>query len=156
MCIFEVLFQLLPDYFIFHYLSQGYEMTHLCSWKYYKFWTEFQRIKNAIFLRAIVRELYNRNYPKIITISRHRCKRQHRSDAKTKSTDNKAAFDLGYNDGVKVLIKPQIICNASKQVSSKLAPKRDGPYTIQSKHGPASYVVQYDEKINLAIFHTSH
>ena len=56
--------------------------------------------------------------------------------------NSKRSTDSGYNPGDKVLIKTQIVRNASKQVSSKLAPKRNGPYAIQSKRDPASYVVK--------------
>ena len=70
-------------------------------------------------------------------------------------TNPKRRPDPGYNPGDKVLIKTHILSNARKQISSKLTPKRDGPYTIKSQHGPASYVVQNDNNINLGIYHTS-
>lgn len=54
-------------------------------------------------------------------------------------TDGKRREDPRYDPGDHVWVTSHVQSNAAKQFTSKLAPKRDGPYIVLQRHGPASY-----------------
>lgn len=54
---------------------------------------------------------------------------------------NEGRRDSAFNVGEKVLIDSHILSNASKQFTSKFAPRRDGPYRIHKIVSPTTYIV---------------
>lgn len=46
-----------------------------------------------------------------------------------------------YKEGDLVLVTTHLLSNASKGISAKFAPRRDGPYLIKKKRGPSSYEI---------------
>lgn len=65
--------------------------------------------------------------------------------------------DPGYIKGDLVLIETHPISNQDKQFSTKLAPKRDGPYVVIKKHGSSIYEVSniHDPEKAIGKYHTS-
>lgn len=55
--------------------------------------------------------------------------------------DTKRSKDFDFKIGDLVWVKTHLPSKASKRFTAKFAPKRDGPYTILRKHGPASYEI---------------
>ncbi|XP_073966120.1 uncharacterized protein [Choristoneura fumiferana] len=51
-----------------------------------------------------------------------------------------------YNVGDKVLLKSHVLSNSSKGITSKFAPRRDGPYTISKVVSPTTYVLSNDNE----------
>lgn len=72
-------------------------------------------------------------------------------------TDRKRIPDPGYKNGDQVWVDSHVLSNAAKGITSKLTPKRDGPYTIVRKYGPSSYEIAHPNQpdIPLAKYHTS-
>lgn len=71
--------------------------------------------------------------------------------------DKRRRPDPKYQPGDKVLITTHVLSNAAKDLTSKFVPKRDGPYIILCKHGPASYKIADPKQpdVPMAIYHTS-
>lgn len=59
--------------------------------------------------------------------------------------------------GTKVFVNSHVLSNASKGITSKFIPKRDGPYVITRKIGSTSFEVSSPDNINipLGIYHAS-
>ena len=72
-------------------------------------------------------------------------------------TDKKRRPDPGYAPNDKVWVSTHAQSNQAKQFTSKFAPKRDGPYVILRKKGPASYEIAHSEKptVPMGTYHTS-
>lgn len=72
-------------------------------------------------------------------------------------SDKKREEDPKYQPGDLVLVNTHVKSNAEKNFTSKLAPKRDGPYVIVKRMGPASYLVAEKENQSqlLGTYHTS-
>lgn len=54
------------------------------------------------------------------------------------------AYNLQLEEGDLVLMKSHVLSNASKGITSKFTPKRDGPYVISKKVSPTSYLLAYE------------
>ncbi|XP_075155461.1 uncharacterized protein LOC142228823 [Haematobia irritans] len=84
-------------------------------------------------------------------------------EAEVKAQDrNKTYVDQNrrsqtFNIGSQVLVTTHVLSNASKGVTSKFCPKRDGPYVITRKIGSCMYEVASLENPNtpLGTYHTS-
>ncbi|CAK1542499.1 unnamed protein product [Leptosia nina] len=65
--------------------------------------------------------------------------------------------DPGYNPGDLVLIETHPISNQNKSFTSKLAPRRDGPYIVIRKKGSSLYEVANvkEPEVSIGKFHTS-
>lgn len=63
----------------------------------------------------------------------------------------------GYQQGNLVLVTTHTLSRRERHFTSKLAPKRDGPYTIKRQVGPNSYEVQTRdaEPVCIGVYHTS-
>lgn len=57
--------------------------------------------------------------------------------------------------GDRVLLRSHVLSNASKGISSKLAPRRDGPYVLAKKVSPTSFNVSTQEGVDLGRYHVS-
>ncbi|XP_036340634.1 uncharacterized protein LOC118750003 [Rhagoletis pomonella] len=76
---------------------------------------------------------------------------------------NKRASNLRRRDqedleiGSKVLVTTHVLSNATKGVTSKFAPRRDGPYVIIGKQGSTSYVIAHEDNLQhpLGTYHAS-
>ena len=62
---------------------------------------------------------------------------EHMQDRNRQQFDPKRRPDPGYSAEDKILVTTHPLSNA--EFSAKFAPKRDGPYIIMRRHGPASY-----------------
>lgn len=71
------------------------------------------------------------------------------------ATDKKRREDPGFTTGDKVWIKAHPLSKAANQFTAKFAPKRDGPYIILQKRGPASYEVGDKDGKLIGTYHTS-
>lgn len=73
------------------------------------------------------------------TLSSAKEKIEHQQDIRktTKDKTRKAAEE--FVEGDLVLLKSHVLSNAAKGISSKLAPKRDGPYRVTKKVSPTTY-----------------
>lgn len=62
-----------------------------------------------------------------------------------------------YSEGDKVLVTLHPLSQASKGISAKFAPRRDGPYQIKKIHGPASYEIADPARpnVSLGLYHAS-
>ncbi|XP_036329858.1 uncharacterized protein LOC118742000 [Rhagoletis pomonella] len=66
---------------------------------------------------------------------------------------NKRASNLRRRDqedleiGSKVLVTTHVLSNATKGVTSKFAPRRDGPYVIIGRQGSTSYVIAHEDNL---------
>jgi transposase InsO family protein len=61
-----------------------------------------------------------------------------------------------YQNGDLVLVNTHTLSKASQGFSSKLAPRRDGPYVVIRRHGPASFEVAHcSTKEPVGIYHAS-
>lgn len=78
-------------------------------------------------------------------------------DMNWKYMDNSYRPDPKYNPSDKVWVAVHMLSNAAQQRSSKLAPKRDGPYIILAKHGTSCYVVAHPDTptVPISTYHTS-
>lgn len=72
-------------------------------------------------------------------------------------TDRKRRADPGYKPGDKVWVATHRQSKAAKQYTAKFAPKRDGPYVILQRHGPASYEIANldNPTVSIGTRHTS-
>lgn len=70
-------------------------------------------------------------------------------------TDQKRREDPGFTTGDKVWIKAHALSKAANHFTAKFAPKRDGPYVILQKIGPASYEVGDKDGNIIGTYHTS-
>ncbi|XP_036341690.1 uncharacterized protein LOC118751035 [Rhagoletis pomonella] len=59
--------------------------------------------------------------------------------------------------GSKVLVTTHVLSNASKGVTSKFIPRRDGPYVIIAKQGTTAYVIAHEDNLQqpLGTYHAS-
>lgn len=71
--------------------------------------------------------------------------------------DKHRRVDFGYSIGDLVMVTTHPVSNAVRGISAKFAPRRDGPYMIIKKHGPASYEVANpkEPEIALGVYHSS-
>lgn len=62
-----------------------------------------------------------------------------------------------YEVGTQVLITTHVLSNASKNMTSKFIPKRDGPYVITKKIGSSTYEVSSPDNLSMALgsYHAS-
>lgn len=72
-------------------------------------------------------------------------------------SDHKRRPDPKYEPGDLVMVTTHCLSNASKQFTSKFAPRRDGPYVIIRKQGTTSYEVAKPDTPDtpVGIYHTS-
>ncbi|XP_063635205.1 uncharacterized protein LOC134805954 [Cydia splendana] len=82
---------------------------------------------------------YLRSFISSLSAVRDRVEAQQdrRKEHADKSRQPGDVFDVGDN----VLIKSHVLSNASKNVSAKFVPKRDGPYLVVKKVSPTTYLV---------------
>lgn len=59
-----------------------------------------------------------------------------------------------YNIGDKVLLKTHILSNQAKGITSKFAPRRDGPYTITKIVSPTTYILSNKDEV-IGKYHAS-
>lgn len=69
--------------------------------------------------------------------------------------DKKRRPDPGYQSGDKVWIQTHPQSNKKRKYTAKFAPKREGPYIILQKQGPASYEVGDINGAIIGKYHTS-
>lgn len=70
-------------------------------------------------------------------IERHQDIQKERVDVKRTDAPSLEEGDL-------ILMKSHVLSNASKGITSKFTPKRDGPYVISKKVSPTSYLLAYE------------
>ena len=78
-------------------------------------------------------------------------------DKRKEAADKQRRPGENYQVGDLVMIQTHILSNAAKGISSKLSPRRDGPYIVTEKAGPTTYKISTNDKENkpLGTFHTS-
>ena len=77
-------------------------------------------------------------------------------DRRKSCADKRRRSGPAYKVGDRVLVLNHTLSNAAKEVSAKLAPKRDGPYTVFEKVGPCTYrLAQPDGEVVPGTYHTS-
>ncbi|XP_073811717.1 uncharacterized protein [Musca autumnalis] len=98
---------------------------------------------------------YLRNLSSILKDSKE-CE-QERQDANKNLYDSHRRSQPNFNVGATVMVTTHVLSQASKGVTSKFVPKRDGPYIITKKIGSTSYEVASPENINtpLGTYHAS-
>ena len=70
-------------------------------------------------------------------------------------TDSKRR-NVDFQVGDKVLVATHVLSNANKMISSKLLPRRDGPYTIIAKKGTCFVIAsETNLKVPLGTYHAS-
>ncbi|KAF9405862.1 hypothetical protein HW555_013567 [Spodoptera exigua] len=84
-------------------------------------------------------------------------KLEHGEERRKKYVDKQRREDWGYNPGELVLATTHTLSNASRGVSNKFTPRRDGPYIIKKRHGPSSYEIADPQKADVVIgvYHSS-
>ena len=68
---------------------------------------------------------------------------EHEQDVRKVAKDKTRQEGERFVPGDFVLLRSHLLSNASKGVSSKLLPKRDGPYIISKKVSPTTYLLAY-------------
>jgi transposase InsO family protein len=91
------------------------------------------------------------------TLQRARETSDKRQDTQKENRDKTRNPAHQFEPGDHVLVNTHVISDSKKGRSSKLAPRRDGPYVILKKHGPTSYEVADVEAPtrSLGTYHTS-
>ncbi|KAF9413744.1 hypothetical protein HW555_008190 [Spodoptera exigua] len=82
---------------------------------------------------------------------------EHGEERRKKYVDKQRREDRGYNPGELVLATTHTLSNASRGVSNKFTPRRDGPYIIKKRHGPSSCEIADPQKADVVIgvYHSS-
>ncbi|XP_075990370.1 uncharacterized protein LOC142986021 [Anticarsia gemmatalis] len=85
--------------------------------------------------------------PKLIlladTMKRAREVQEYKEETRKKTTDKHRRPAPAYQPGDFVMVAANVLSNAARYHTAKLAPRRDGPYTILRRHGPCSYEVAH-------------
>ncbi|KYB29879.1 hypothetical protein TcasGA2_TC034535 [Tribolium castaneum] len=83
----------------------------------------------------------------------HEDKQDHRKEAADRTRRTAPEFQ----PGDLVLVQLHTLSSSAKEFSSKLAPKRDGPYVILRRHGPTSYEIAAQDQPSQALgtYHSS-
>lgn len=89
--------------------------------------------------------------------------RKARETSETKEEKRKEYMDKkrkpcpNFNTGDHVMVNTHVLSNAAHGFSSKLAPRRDGPYIIIKRHGPSSFEVANPKTptISAGLYHAS-
>lgn len=78
-------------------------------------------------------------------------------ERRKKYVDQHRRENPGYKPGDPVLATLHSLSNATKGVSSKFSPRRDGPYIIKKQHGPSSYELADPKKpdVVVGVYHSS-
>lgn len=78
-------------------------------------------------------------------------------DRNKKNVDSRRRSQPNFEIGDEVLVTVHALSKASKNITSKFMPKRDGPYVIIAKVGSTSYQVAHknEEEIPLGTYHVS-
>ena len=75
------------------------------------------------------------------TLREARERQEMQQDRRKEYVDKHRRPGPSYKTGDKELVETHTLSNANKGISSKLAPRYDGPYTIKKKVGPCSYMI---------------
>lgn len=78
------------------------------------------------------------------TISTAKENIEHHQDIQKTRADLRRSEPYQFAEGDLVLMKTHVLSNASKGITSKFNPKRDGPYVISKKVSPTSYLLAYE------------
>lgn len=80
-------------------------------------------------------------------------KQDHNKQYTNDSRRDSASFEVGS----KVLVETHVLSNASKGLTNKFVPKRDGPYTIIERKGATTYVIAHEDNLDqpLGTYHAS-
>ncbi|CAH2103255.1 unnamed protein product [Euphydryas editha] len=79
------------------------------------------------------------------TLSTAKERIEHEQDTSKVVKDKTRQVAEVYEPGDLVLLKTHVLSNASKGVSSKFIPKRDGPYCVTKKVSPTTYMLSHCE-----------
>lgn len=91
------------------------------------------------------------------TLQRARETQEFGEERRKKYVDQQRREDPGYNPGDLILATTHSLSNASRGVSNKFTPRRDGPYVIKKRHGPSSYEIADPHKpeVVIGVYHSS-
>ena len=91
------------------------------------------------------------------TLQQAREIQEHGEERRKKYVDKQRREDPGYHPGELVLATTHTLSNASRGVSNKFAPRRDGPYVVKKRHGPSSYEIADPQKpdVVIGVYHSS-
>jgi hypothetical protein len=114
-------------------------------------------LKSIVCSENFVPEITPRLIQLAETLRRARNHNDRQKDKQKEYCDRKRRPDPSYKPGDLVLVNTHSLSNAQRGYSSKFAPRRDGPYVILRKHGPASYEVATsgETSVPVGIYHTS-
>lgn len=90
------------------------------------------------------------------TLHKARETHEHQQEIRKQATDTHR-HDPGYQPGDLVWVTTHTLSKAKQKFSSKLAPRRDGPYTVLRQVGNTTYEIasQDDPTTPLGTYHTS-
>lgn len=66
---------------------------------------------------------------------------EHQQDIRKVQADSGRRASIPFKEGDLVLMKTHVLSNAAKGVTSKFAPKQDGPYVVLKKVSPTTYLL---------------
>ncbi|KAG6438864.1 hypothetical protein O3G_MSEX000284, partial [Manduca sexta] len=91
------------------------------------------------------------------TLNRAREVRENKEELRKDTADRRRRKDPGYSPGDFVLVTSHPISNASRGISAKFCPRRDGPYLILKPNGISSYIISDPNTPDqpLGVYHTS-
>ncbi|XP_017473244.1 PREDICTED: uncharacterized protein LOC108364166 [Rhagoletis zephyria] len=82
---------------------------------------------------------------------------QKQQDANKRASNLRRRDQEDLENGSKVLVTTHVLSNTTKGVTSKFAPRRDGPYVIIGRQGCTSYVITHEDNLQhpLGTYHAS-
>lgn len=103
-----------------------------------------------------VKELTPRLLLMADTLARAREVQEEKEEKRKEYVDQKRQACPDYKPGDLVLVATHVLSKSSQGFSSKLAPRRDGPYVIVRRHGASSFeVASTDSKTPVGVYHAS-
>lgn len=103
-----------------------------------------------------VKELTPRLLLMADTLIRAREMQEEKEEKRKEYVDRKRQVCPDYQPGDLVLATTHVLSKSSQGFSSKLAPRRDGPYVVVRRHGPSSFeIARTDTKSSVGIYHAS-